>query len=51
MVKLSEASLCQEAASMREPNSEMALVYLRKAAKILNWEAESAAKLFFEIDE
>ncbi|WOH07546.1 hypothetical protein DCAR_0726978 [Daucus carota subsp. sativus] len=52
-IKLSKASQCQAAARAREPNSEIACTYLRKAAEIFDeiGKAESAARLFFEINE
>lgn len=51
--KLAEASLYQEAARTREPHSEMARKYLKKAAEIFDaiGKAESAARLFIEIEE
>lgn len=51
--KLSEASLYQAAARRRDPNSETAHKYLKKAAEIFDsiGKAESAARLFIEIEE
>ncbi|XP_074323795.1 uncharacterized protein LOC141660706 [Apium graveolens] len=51
--KMAEASQYQAVARGREPNSEMACKYLKKAAEIFDsiGKAESAARLFTELEE